>query len=196
MKVWTGAIALAGMLASGGAFADGDFVMVCQRAAEVAGNNTTSSWLAEATLVVTIVIGLITAFIAYSQMRIASAKVKLDLYNKRFNVYLVTLDYYQSIDSNDVGSMQRKYEEFVKCCRESQFLFDKSDGVSNTLEKLMKNGGDILSYDRNKIGANAEAKLMLDGGRDDARQAFMKGVILLEVQIAKYISFKTVSGWH
>ncbi len=43
------------------------------------------------TTIVTIVgsiVSIVTLSVAWSQMRIASAKTKLDLYNKRFSVYL------------------------------------------------------------------------------------------------------------
>jgi hypothetical protein len=46
------------------------------------------------------VVGVATLAVAWSQMRIASAKTKLDLYNKRFNVYLAALEYYQYAHSD------------------------------------------------------------------------------------------------
>ncbi|MDI2112615.1 hypothetical protein [Commensalibacter nepenthis] len=47
-------------------------------------------------------IGIITCVIAYSQMKIASAKVKLDLYERRFNVYMTALSCYQACHKMDI----------------------------------------------------------------------------------------------
>ncbi|VVO61253.1 hypothetical protein PS862_00829 [Pseudomonas fluorescens] len=140
-------------------------------------------------------ISLATFIVGYSQMRIASAKIKLDLYNKRFNVYLATLAFFQSVYDKDAPSMNAKYDEFAKCCRESQFLFDEKDGVFETMRKLIKIGGDILSYDRSLSGADADATLMLNQKIDEAKVAFGKELIRLEDQLTKYISFKTIAGW-
>ncbi|MGF6513039.1 hypothetical protein ABH912_000505 [Pseudomonas sp. BT76 TE3572] len=140
-------------------------------------------------------ISLATFIVGYSQMRIASAKIKLDLYNKRFNAYSTTLAFFQSTYDKDARSMETKYDEFAKCCRESQFLFDEKDGVFEIMGRLIKIGGNILSYDRNLSGADADAILMLNQKRDEAQVAFGKEVLLLEDQLTKYITFKTIAGW-
>ncbi|WP_162634931.1 hypothetical protein [Pseudomonas putida] len=101
---------------------------------------------------VTALIGFATFTVAYSQMKIASAKVKLDLYNKRLSVYLVTLEYYQSAYGKTDGTMRAKSVEFIKCYRESQFLFDSKDGIFETLNRIMTNGNKILVYEDTKSG--------------------------------------------
>lgn len=157
---------------------------------------------AQVAMVVSIVggvVGLIALTVAWSQMKIASAKVKLDLYSKRFNVYLATLEYYQSTYGKIEGAMRAKSVEFVKCYRESQFLFDKDDRIFETLNRIMTHGNQILVYEETQSGAtnfSQETTYMLHEKSIDARLAFEKDLILLEEQLAKYISFKTITGWR
>ena len=144
-------------------------------------------------------ISLATFTVGYSQMKIASAKVKLDLYNKRFNVYLVTLDYYQSAFGKVEGSMRERSVEFIKCYRESQFLFESKDGVFDTLNRIMTNGNIILVCEDTKAGLqpniSSDTAYILHEKSIDARLNFEKDLLILEGQMAKYIDFRVVRGW-
>lgn len=145
------------------------------------------------------IVGVATLLVAIAQMKIASAKVKLDLYNKRFNVYLATLEYYQSAYGKIEGSMRAKSVQFVKCYRESQFLFDKDDKIFETLNRIMTHGNQILVYEETQSGStnvSQETAYLLHEKSVEARSAFEKDLILLEEQLAKYINFKTISGWR
>ncbi|WP_047528493.1 hypothetical protein [Pseudomonas sp. 11/12A] len=148
---------------------------------------------------VTAMIGVATLVVGYSQMKIASAKVRLDLYNKRFNVYVATLEYYQSAYGKVEGSMKAKSAEFIKCYRESQFLFDPKDGVFDTLKNIMTSGNKILVYEDTLSGAqphiSSETTHLLHEKSVEARQRFEKDLLILEEQMAKYIDFKVVRGW-
>ncbi len=77
-------------------------------------------------------------------MKIASAKVKLDLYNKRFNGYLAAFEYYPLAYGKVDGSMKAKSVERIKLYRESQFLFDSKGGVYDTLNRIMTSGNKSL----------------------------------------------------
>lgn len=101
------------------------------------------------TLVVAIstcLIGIITSIIAYSQMKIASAKVKLDLYERRFNVYVAELNYYKALYNNQLKKKQICKLELVKAYRESKFVFNKDDGISEILDTIIKSGAQIAPY--------------------------------------------------
>jgi len=149
--------------------------------------------------VAVVLISLATFTVGYSQMKIASAKVKLDLYSKRFNVYLAALEYYQSAYGKLDGGMRAKSVEFIKCYRESQFLFSDKDGVYDTLKRIMISGNQILVYEDTKAGLqtniSSEATHMLHEKSVEARLSFETDLIALEDQMAKYINFKVVRGW-
>ncbi|WP_454866623.1 hypothetical protein [Pseudomonas umsongensis] len=76
------------------------------------------------------VVGLIAVTVAWSQMRIASAKTKLDLYSKRFNVYMAALEFHQCASSGD--GIKEKFDKLTQAYRESLFLFGDKDGIRET----------------------------------------------------------------
>ncbi|WP_042132028.1 hypothetical protein [Pseudomonas monteilii] len=143
-------------------------------------------------------ISIATLTVGYTQMKIASAKVKLDLYNKRFNVYLSALDYYKAAWGEDDEDFKEKGLQFIRCYRESKFLFDEKDGVFNTLTSIKDCGGPIGAYRKAKAedqktgGSSASA---LHDRNDKAFDQLKNDLLVLETQMAKYIDFKVVDGW-
>ncbi|MEE1868212.1 hypothetical protein [Pseudomonas auratipiscis] len=141
-------------------------------------------------------VSLATLTVGYTQMKIASAKVKLDLYNKRFNVYLSALEYYQSVWGKNDGELKIKAAEFIKCYRESQFLFSEKDGLYKTLTSIKDAGGVIALYQEMIAeGKQGDAMHSLHEKSVDAREKMGKAIQILEQQMAKYINFKVVRGW-
>jgi transcriptional antiterminator len=166
----------------------------------VAGSSSIT--IANITLYLSIAAALIsgaTFTAGYSQMKIASAKVKLDLYNKRFNVYLATLEHYQSAYGKVEGSMKSKSIAFIKCHRESQFLLATNDGIFETLTRIMTNGNAIIVYEdsisNSQPNTSSETRYLLHEKSIDARLNFEKDLLILEKQMAKHIDFSVVRGW-
>jgi hypothetical protein len=145
-------------------------------------------------------VSLATLTIGYTQMKIASAKVKLDLYNKRFNVYVSALEYYQAMWTQTDYDLKQKGAEFIKCYRESLFLFSEKDRVHETLTKIKNNGGVVSTYVELKkadSGVNSAGPNMaaLHEKSVAARDKIGDDLQILEKQMAKYIDFKVVRGW-
>ncbi len=151
--------------------------------------------------ITTVLISIATFSVAYSQMKIASAKTKLDLYNKRFNIYIAALDYYQATWYKSLEEIKEKSIDFTKSYRESQFLFEESDGVYETLGKIQRNGSQIYTYEEHKYEIEnnlTRDRLDLDSMHKDSTQAradFENNLKILEKQIEKYIQFTAVRGW-
>lgn len=151
------------------------------------------------TLVVAILtcfIGIITSIIAYSQMKMASAKVKLDLYERRFNVYVAALNYYQALYSKPIEEEKICKLEFVRVCRESKFLFNEDDGISEILDTIIKAGAQIAPYvdyieQNGYLNPNNPYKEALY-----ALTIFVKNLKELEEKIKPYIQFENVRGWN
>lgn len=98
----------------------------------------------------TIFISLATFSIAFSQMKIASAKNKLDLYNKRFNIYVTALEYFQACWHKSYKEMEEKSFAITHAYRESRFLFAIDDGIYKTLGEIQQNGATILAFEKYK----------------------------------------------
>ena len=143
------------------------------------------------------VVGVATLAVAWSQMRIASAKTKLDLYNKRFNVYLAALEYYQYAYSDNRVDLKQKAEKLTHAYRETKFLFNSKDGIYEALGKIQKGASIVRAYDEYR----REGKLDMDRERilaernGDALLAMGKDLLALEEKLGKYLSFHNVRGW-
>lgn len=154
----------------------------------------------QVTVIVSIVgavVGLIALTVAWSQMRIASAKTKLDLYNKRFGVYLAALEFYQYMHSDTQEDLKAKSNKLTHAYRESKFLFDAKDGVYETLGRIQKAGAPVRAYNEFR------RKAIIDGDRgmklfDKSQAALLemeKDIYALEDQLKNYLSFHNVRGW-
>ncbi|CRM23895.1 hypothetical protein [Pseudomonas sp. 8 R 14] len=170
-------------------------------AADVVSTVVSSSIYTDMTFYLSVtaaMVSIATFVVGYTQMRIASAKVRLELYNKRFNIFLSALEYYQAVWEKGDGSINIKSAEFVKCYRESQFLFSDKDGVYDTLTKIMsfgsalENNREIREVD--PISNHSNPIPLRDKGYD-ARDRMGEELKKLEKQMAKYIDFKVVRGW-
>lgn len=143
------------------------------------------------------VIGLATLVVAWSQMRIASAKTKLDLYNKRFNVYLAALEYYQYAYSDKRVELKQKAEKLTHAYRETKFLFNSKDGIYETLGRIQKGAGIVRAYDECRRDGDffTGRERILAERNGDALLAMEKDILDLEDKLGKYLSFHNVRGW-
>ncbi|CAI3950303.1 unnamed protein product [Commensalibacter communis] len=147
-------------------------------------------------------IGEITCIIAYSQMKIASAKVKLDLYERRFNVYTAALNCYQSLLKGQFEDILTCKEELIKSCRESKFLFRDNSEINHILNEMQKYTDQFLQYmfiEKNcRITNSPNTRLKVlefSEDADDATNNFEKILINLEDKIKPHIQFENVKGW-
>ncbi len=158
--------------------------------------DTATFLLGAAALLVSGSVGLV----AYLQMRIASAKVKLDLYNKRFAIYAAALDFYLAL-WNEHDSVAALAPAMTRAYRESQFLFSESDGIYETLGKLQQHGFKAKHYfeeiREREVPYLGKTTIAYTQRRDRSAElsAYEKELKNLERQIAKYLAFTGISGW-
>lgn len=94
--------------------------------------------------VATVVIAIYVASIGTVQWFTAREKLRLDLYNRRFEVYLKALDFMQALmEWSSVPPEQRRPKRiaFIQATRESRFLFADDPGILRLLEEF-----DIRSF--------------------------------------------------
>ncbi|MHB8174388.1 MAG: hypothetical protein ACYDFU_08035 [Nitrospirota bacterium] len=92
----------------------------------------------------TIIISLSSGIVAAGLSVVANwfifrEKLRFDLYNRRFEIYSKTLDFYQtylrhSSESKDVLDLKQK--NFIISCRESLFLFEPKSGIYEILKEI------------------------------------------------------------
>lgn len=143
------------------------------------------------------VVGLIALTVAWSQMRIASAKTKLDLYHKRFSTYLAALEFYHYAYSDSRKDIREKANKLTQAYRESKFLFDAKDGIYDLLGEIQKGSAVVRAYEEHKQqpDSDKDVEWTLLTKSSDALLAMEKDLLALEDKLKKYISFENVRGW-
>ncbi len=153
-----------------------------------------------------LIVSICTLLVAFSQMRIASAKTRLDLYNKRFSIYLVALDYYQSLwrehSEDSVQDIKEKAVAFTKAYRESQFLFDADSGIYKILGEIQQHGGTMSYYIKRRVECDAknvedrsDLQALLNAYNESFPLFEMK-LKVLEIKMKKYLDFSNINGWR
>lgn len=90
--------------------------------------------------IVTTLISLAAFAVAWFSLIINEEKFRLDLYNKRFDIYLRTVKFYQALmrlqESKEAGIFDALQVGFIIATRESKFLFAPNSGVYDLLSRL------------------------------------------------------------
>ena len=108
-------------------------------------------WIEYLIALTPIAIAIFVAVVAYWQSRINRDKLRLNLYNRRFDIYSKTLDLLHASHNFLKPSAEEKEQlievrkAFLKSYRESQFLFDEKAGIFNLLSEILTKS-DIMSH--------------------------------------------------
>jgi len=144
-------------------------------------------------------LSIMVAIVGYSQLKIASSKIKLDLYNKRFHIYETVLDLYQEVYFWEEIKIRRLELELIKSLRESKYLFDKEDKIYETILAIKDANAKNTGFHQQKKElpheGNEEVLLLLHKSAVDGRHEFEKHLMTLEGKLEKYLSFNTINGW-
>ncbi len=85
-------------------------------------------------------ISLVALIVAAFSFFVASERFRLDLYNKRFDIYMRTVRFYQALITskrdNEDEAFSALRKDFILASRESQFLFSPESGVHDLLTRL------------------------------------------------------------
>ena len=105
--------------------------------------------------ILTALIAIIAVGIAYFQLETNRDKLRLDLYNRRFEIYTKILDLYFELlnfksikepSKEDIVAFKRVMGSFFKYQSESRFLFKEDSGVFSILEAIYRNIWTIIAY--------------------------------------------------
>jgi hypothetical protein len=99
--------------------------------------------------IATVVIAVYVSFIGTLQWITARQKLRLDLYNRRFDVYLATLDFMQALTMwSSISTEERRPKRiaFIRAVRESRFLFADNLRILDLLEEVDKRSFKVTGY--------------------------------------------------
>jgi len=134
-------------------------------------------------------------------------KLRLDLYNRRFDVYSRTLDFFQELSawkptelekistsfqvSPELRTTQRA---FIKAKMEARFLFREDSGIQELLEQMHIDTIWIFGYNRNSQQLKTQTEMMLSGFREFTERSarIHESIPLLEKKLEDYLDFRAV----
>ena len=132
-----------------------------------------------------------------SVQKIERTKLRLDLYNRRFTIFVSIFDFWKALsDWKDTPEQRAAQTEFFRAYQESGFLFSKESGIQATLEKLYRDSGKV-------IGFKEHGHDYMEGGvefyLEQHRQMnevlihdFDAALVTLRAAMGKYLNFHTI----
>jgi hypothetical protein len=105
---------------------------------------------------ITTLLGALVAYVAVRQWLTARDKLRLDLYDRRFAIYKVALDFYSKVTMGDWKNdpeTDLSSQRFVVALQESLFLFDEEDGIYTMLKEFSDKAFHIIQMKKGNLTA-------------------------------------------
>jgi hypothetical protein len=146
--------------------------------------------------VLTILISLAAFVVALFSLVVTEEKFRLDLYNKRFDIYVRTVRFYQALfkADRDTEAFADLQNSFILASREAQFLFDPASGIYTLLERLNRDSMVILGqkdmpkdlpFDQQKVNMEAHSSAIM---------RWNSSMEPLEAMMAPYLNYHYASA--
>lgn len=110
-------------------------------------------------LILPVVMSLFLAYIAFQQWRTNQSKLKLDLYNKRFEIYSNTLKFYQELISEELTPETHK--SFIESKEASKFLFSSDRTIYKLLDEMHEKSFKITGFKKHSKELASDNKVFL-----------------------------------
>ncbi len=139
----------------------------------------------------TTIVSFLAFVVAFFALWVSADKLRLDLYNKRFDIYLRTLKFQQALfrTGKDDGTFAALQTDFMIASRESIFLFSPKSGVCGQLRKLHEASATIMQAVPEELPL--EKKLEYEEKRSAAIVLWSgPGLEKLENLMAPYLNFQ------
>jgi hypothetical protein len=142
-------------------------------------------------------ISLVALVIAGFSFFIASERFRLDLYNKRFDIYMRTVKFFQALlsskeDKEDV-TFDALRADFIIASRESKFLFGLESGVYDLLNQLNMASSTITGLHDMPKGLPPEQIIQNQKQFSDALMLWNSSIEPLEDKMAPYLNYHYAS---
>ena len=131
--------------------------------------------------------------------KIEVTKLRLELYNRRYNIFDSIFDFYEALSGwKGTAEQLAAQRRFFRASIEARLLFDDASGIAETLERLHKESGKV-------IGFKEHGKEYMTGGAAFYIEEFQKSnhvllvdfeaaLMKLKAELGKYLNFHTVRG--
>jgi hypothetical protein len=144
------------------------------------------------TAAATTTIAVYVARITKRQWITNNEKLRLDLYNRRFDIYLRTLTFHQALIGWDGSEAQTALQApFIKAFREAKFLFPEDSGVYQLLHTFFMHSFVIVKYSEHRamfVPGSPEATSQIQK-KLDAVSWIADSIGPLEDKLAPFLNF-------
>lgn len=184
--------------------ADPVFLIIMEAVRQFPMNTLASSrdWFYFLVAIGPMAIAVFVAGVAFQQWQTNRHKLKLDLYNRRFEVYTNTISFFQALMDLNNGepeeSFTKVHRSFIRSYKESQFLFGKKSKVYELLEELHLESFKVIGLKRHSKdlfesgSLETFGKMTLEANKVFSR--FDETIQKLETAMAPYLNFHKVAG--
>lgn len=143
--------------------------------------------------VLTALIAGYVAMISRRQAKTADRKLSLDLYDRRFQIYMRAVDFYQALLTwSTTGNRGGVHDKFIRAKLESTFLFPDYAGVRKLLDEMGQKGLFIIGFaDQEKGLAVHDPKSFAVGRIENAARIawFEDALVKLEQAMVRSMRF-------
>ena len=134
------------------------------------------------------IIALFLAYIAWQQMRINDRKLRLDLYNKRFEIYTDTLKFYQELIGEELT--KETHLKFVNSKEAALFLFSSDPEIYKILDEIHARSFKITGFKKNNKSLTGAPDIMMEAYKEmeQALSWIMAKAPVLQKRFKKFLS--------
>lgn len=144
--------------------------------------------------IIAIPISVFLAYVAWEQLNTNRKKLKLDLYNKRFEIYLITLKYYQELMDLEPGEEVEKeiQRDFIRGKEAAYYLFSKTPEIYKLLLGITASSAQIVAFkklresEREALGK--QELLNMYNVSNDSYKIISKSIKRIQILMADYLN--------
>jgi hypothetical protein len=130
---------------------------------------------------------------------IEATKVRLDLYNRRYQIYDSIFDFYNALIGWTGTPEQRAAQtRFFRASQEAAFLFKPESGIEHTLKTIHTESAKVIGFkeysEEYKSGGTAFYLEQFHQAQRVLLVDFDAALVKLKAELPKYLNFHTISG--
>jgi hypothetical protein len=148
--------------------------------------------------VFTTLISLLALTVAGFSLVVASERFRLDLYNKRYDIYVRTVKFYWVLVRSEeaaaqLGNFEQLRSDFILASRESLFLFPPESGVPQLLDRLNNASFTITGTRETAKGLPPDQIIENQKRFGEALRLWNESLVPLEGLMAPYLNYHYAS---
>jgi hypothetical protein len=145
----------------------------------------------------TIVFSFLAFLVAVFSLAVSTERFRLDLYNKRFDIYARTVKFYQALmgkESDPSIEFTVRQTDFILACREAKFMFEPKSGVYDLLNRLNDASFKLIGFKHlPEGGLRPEDRINFYNQRAEALMLWNTQIEPLEDLMAPYLNYHYAS---